>query len=252
MIVLFESGIGAVQGIGPQGFLARHLLVGIKKLAVLHLARDAGIKPRNRVDVLDRRIRAVGDDRARAHELPPDISAFFRPLRPEPFENPRPVRGAVDRLHRGDDAETAEPGDILQAQMLGVLDAPADVLRFGMRLEGFLVDVQVFAVRPVADGVDAELKPVLDRDFRGFLDALDRIRVEADARRQVRVRFEEPGAVRAEGAVDEPLDRADGKMVGAVADQLEFLGRVAAIVAAPSLSMTLSRTPSVPASMAFL
>ena len=49
--------------------------------------------------------------------------------------------------------------------MLRVLDAPAQVLLIGMRLERPLVDIQHLAIGAVADGVNAKLKIVRDGQF---------------------------------------------------------------------------------------
>jgi hypothetical protein len=66
----------------------------------------------------------------------------------------------MDALHRGDDTELSEAGDVRSRQMLGVLDTPAQVALCGPRLECLLEDVERFAVRPIANRMDAQLVAV--------------------------------------------------------------------------------------------
>jgi hypothetical protein len=124
----------------------------------------------------------------------------------------------VNSLHRGDDAEAAEAWDVGGVDVLRVLDAPAEVLFVGMRLEGLLEDVERFAIGAVADGVDAELVAVLNGELGGLADVGGIVGVEAGGIGLVVVGGEEPGAARAEGAVDGPLDAADREVVAARAD----------------------------------
>ena len=131
----------------------------------------------------------------------------------------------MDGLHGGDDAELSEAGDVRGRQVLGMLDAEADVLLVRMGFDRLLEDIEHLAVGPVADGVDAELIAVFDGDAGRFPEIGDRIGVQPGRRRQVRIGLQEPGPVGAQGAVDEPLDGMDAQMVGAVADQPEG-GRV--------------------------
>jgi hypothetical protein len=60
----------------------------------------------------------------------------------------------VNPLHRGDDAELGETGQVGGIDVLRVLDAPAKVLpAVGGGLKGLLVDVEDFAVGAVANRV---------------------------------------------------------------------------------------------------
>src|SRR5439155_12406490 len=90
-----------------------HSLIRKEDGAVFQLAGRRGIERWDRIDVLDRCIRAVGDHRARLHERLPDVRASLGPCPPEAREHVRRVRRAVDSLHRSDDAKLAEPGDVL-------------------------------------------------------------------------------------------------------------------------------------------
>ena len=67
------------------------------------------------------------------------------------------VGRAVNPLHRGDDAERAEARDVGGAEMLRVLDAPAQVLLVGLALKTSSKMFERLAIGAVADGVDAEL-----------------------------------------------------------------------------------------------
>ena len=96
------------------------------------------------------------------HTYAPSSARFA----PEPQQHVGRVGRAVDSLHRGDHAQLAEARDIGGAEVLRMLDAPAQVLLVGMRFEGVLEDVERFAIGAVADGVDAQLVPVLDGQLR--------------------------------------------------------------------------------------
>src|ERR1022692_2991657 len=105
-------------------------------------------------------------------------------------------------LHGGDDAELSETRDIGRAEVLGVLDAPAQVLLLGVGFEGLLEDVEGFAVGTVADGVDAELEPVRDGEFGGLAYVGGVVGIEPAAIGLIGVGGEEPCAAGAEGTVD--------------------------------------------------
>ncbi len=88
--------------------------------------------------------------------------------------------------------------------------------RFGgiaVARERLLVDVEHLAVGAIADGVHRELVAVAHRELGPAADLLDRLEHEAAAARQVGVGLEQPGAVRAERAVDLTLDRAHHQVV---------------------------------------
>ena len=152
------------------------------------------------------------------HELLPDVRAFFGALRPQAQQHVGGVGGAVDSLHRGDDAELPEARDILRAEVLGVLDAPAQVLLVGMLPKDPFVDVEGLAVGAVADGVDAKLVAVLDGQLAGALDVGRILHVQAAAVGLVGVGREQPGAARAERAIHVALDGADREIIAARAD----------------------------------
>src|SRR5581483_8551630 len=99
-------------------------------------------------------VRAVRDERARLHELLPDVRSLFGARRSQARQHVRRVGGAVNPLHRRDDAQTAETRDVLRAEVLRVLDAPPELaaVALGVALERRLVDVQRFAVAAIADG----------------------------------------------------------------------------------------------------
>ena len=126
----------------------------------------------------------------------------------------------MDALHGGDDAELSEARNVGGVDVLGVLDAPAQVLLVGVGFEGVFEDVEGFAVGAIADGVDAELEAVLDGEFGGLADVGGIVGIEAAAIGLVGVGCEQPGAARAEGAIDGALDGAHGKEIIARADDL--------------------------------
>ena len=104
-------------------------------------------------------------------------------------------------------------------KVLRVLDAPAQVLALGARLEGRLEEVQGLAVGPVADGVDAELVAVGEGQPGGLLDHGQGCRHEAGAGGEVGVGLEQPGPARAEGAVQGVLDGAHREVLAVSVDQ---------------------------------
>ena len=108
----------------------------------------------------------------------------------------------MDALHGGDHAELAEARDIGGADVLRMLDAPAQILLVGVGFEGVFEDVERFAIGAVADGVDAELEAVLDGEFGGLADVGGIVGVEAAAIGLVGVGREQPGAAGAERAID--------------------------------------------------
>ncbi len=133
----------------------------------------------------------------------------------------------MDGLHRRDHPELGEARDVLGVEVLGVLDAPAQVRRLGVRREGLLVDVEHLAVGAVADGVDAHLVAVLDRELGDLARAVQGEGVEAGRVGAVAVGLQQPGAARAQGAVEPQLDAAHGQavvgvVVGAVEGELFF------------------------------
>src|ERR1035441_6032179 len=111
-------------------------------------------------------------------------------------------------LHGGDDAELSEARNVGGAEVLGMLDAPAQVLLVGVSFEGVLEDVEGFAVGAVADGVDAELEPVLDGELGGLAYVGGVVGIEPAAIRLIGVGGQQPGAARAECPIDGALDGA--------------------------------------------
>ena len=108
----------------------------------------------------------------------------------------------MDRLHRRDDAKLAEAGNIGSAEVLRVLHAPAQILAVAVVLpERGLVDVQHLAIGAIANGVDAQLHAVIDRDLRGLGQRLNGRRHESGALGLVAVRLEQPRAARTERAI---------------------------------------------------
>src|ERR1039458_4946744 len=115
-------------------------------------------------------------------------------------------------LHGGDDAELSETRDVGGAEVLGVLDAPPQVLLVGVGFEGVLENVEGFAVGAVADGVDAELEPVLDGEFGGLAYVGGVVGIEPAAIGLIAVGGQQPGAARAERPIDSAFDSAYRKI----------------------------------------
>jgi hypothetical protein len=100
----------------------------------------------------------------------------------------------VDPLHGGNDPEFSEAGNVGGVDVLGMFDAPAQVLRLGVRFERCLEDIESFPVGAVPDGMDAELKSVPDADLSGSSDFGGIVRIQAGRIRracgQVGIRLE--------------------------------------------------------------
>ena len=138
-----------------QGLLHGHRLLGMPGLAVVERARDAGRDPEQRVELLDRRVGAVGDERAGVDERAEGVGAVGLP-RPEVVGEVA-VGGGVAELDGGGDAELREPAHVLRREELRVLDPLAEAARapFVLRL---LERVEGPPVGEVADRVDRDRK----------------------------------------------------------------------------------------------
>src|SRR5260370_20235420 len=167
---LFEGGVSVVDGVGLQGLHPGHALVGIKHRPVLEFAADTGVEARQRTHIFHGCIGAVADNSAALHQFLPDVGAFLGTLRTQAEQYVGGVARAVNALHRGDHSELSDARAVSGAQVLSVLDPPAQVLFVGVRPERIFKYVEGFAVSAVADGVDAELEPVLYGEFGGFSD----------------------------------------------------------------------------------
>ncbi len=80
--------------------------------------------------------------------------------------------------------------------MLRMLDPPTRVRGLGARHERALVHIQHLAVSPVANGMHAQLVVVLQSEPRRLRQLIQGDGVEPRTRRQVRIRLQQPGAVR--------------------------------------------------------
>src|SRR4051794_499197 len=102
-----------------QCLIERHRLL----LAPLETAADA----RQRIKLLDRRVRTVCDDGAALPKRTKAVGAVGA-VAPEALDE-RAVRRRMDELHRRRDAELREAGDVLRREALRVLDAVAQPKR---------------------------------------------------------------------------------------------------------------------------
>ena len=131
-------------------------LLGMPGRAVVDRAPHTGPDPRERVELLDRRVAAVHDDRAGVEQRPERIGAVG--LAGPVLVGEIAVGGRVGELHRAGDADLGEAVEVLRREQLGVLDSlsqperPPDVL-------GLLERVECLAVRAVADRVHGDREP---------------------------------------------------------------------------------------------
>src|SRR5689334_14244099 len=108
----------------------------------------------------------------------------------------------MNGLHARDDAHLAEARDVARVEMLRMLDAPAQrVALYMMLIEELLEEVERLAVGAIADGVYGDLIAMSDPELRDLSDTRHLRHVQARVVRSVVVRFQHPGAARAEGAV---------------------------------------------------
>ena len=147
-----ERQVGVTQ-VAWSGLLDRQRLLGPPGRPLVDRAQDTGGDPGDRVELLDRRVRAVGDERAGVEQRAERVRAL-ESLRPEPVGEVA-VGGGVRELHRARDPELREARDVLGREALGVLDPMPQPLRLP-RLAGRLERVERIPVRPVADRVHAD------------------------------------------------------------------------------------------------
>ena len=217
LVGLGELGVGAPRRVGDERLGDRDLLLRNPAVGVLaverparHRRRDAG----QRVERRDRPVGAEGETGAGVGERAEGIAAPD-PLGTQPVAGPAPVVGEVDRLHRGDDAEPAEAGDLLAAQVLGVLDAEAAVARpvGGGHLGE---EVEQHGVGALADGVHRDLETLAVGGGDPAFEAPRRepiVGEQPDRAGGVGVGFEEVGGGRAERAVHVGLEAAEAEPV---------------------------------------
>ena len=120
-------------------------------------------------------------------------------------------------LHRRDHIQLRETPDVGRVEVLGVLDAPAQVGPVGVGREHLLVEVEHLPVGAVADGVGVHLVAVPDGHFGGARDVLHRLQYQPGVV-DVDVVLEQPGPVRPQRPVDLALDGAHGEEVVALGD----------------------------------
>ena len=189
-------------------------LAGRELASVREPPRDGRVEVGQGIDVLDRHIGARRQRGAARQQLPPDVGPLLHARRSNAIGHPGAVRGGMDWLHRGNDAERREARDVGGTQQLRVLDAPAQIGSTPAgALERRLVDVQHLAIGAIADGVHGELIALLDREPRHLRQRLHRRPRQPHALRLVGVRLEQPGPARAHGAIGILLDPAHGQHV---------------------------------------
>ena len=89
--------------------------------------------------------------------------------------------------------------------MLGVFDAPAEIVLVRMRVECFLVNIQHFAVGAIANGVDAELETVSNGDIGSLANRFHFFGVDAAAGGEIGIWFEHPSAAGPQSAVGDSV-----------------------------------------------
>ena len=188
--------------------------------AVVDRAAHARRDPRERVELLDGRVRAVRDDRAAPEQRPERVRAV-EPVAPEALGEVA-VGRRVAELHRARDAELGEAPEVGGVDALRVLDPLAEAER-RPELAGRLERVERLAVRTVADRVDRDGPAGGGRRA----DDLGELLAARDAHAAP---VEHPGRLRAERAVHERLQVAEAQVVVAEAGPEAELGELADVV----------------------
>ena len=136
-----------------QRLLERHRLLGPPGRALVERAEDAGADARPRVELLDRRVGAVRDERAGLDQRAERVRAVEL-LRPEALGEVAVGRRVAELDGRGD-PERGEAREIVLGEALGVLDPLAQPVRPPELLRP-LERVERLAVRAVADRVHGD------------------------------------------------------------------------------------------------
>ena len=97
-------------------------------------------------------------------------------------------------MHRRDDAEFGEAREVLRAQNLRVLDAPAGLADFSLirrhGLQRVFVKIEDRAIRAIADGVGFDLHAAAKRFLEDRLQLCFFLGEIAGSLRRVRIRFQ--------------------------------------------------------------
>ena len=136
-----------------QRLLDRQRLLGTPGRPLVDRPQHPGGDPGDRVELLDRGIGAVRDQRAGVEQRAEGVRAV-EPPGPEPVGEIA-VRGCVRELDRAGDPELGEAREILRRQALRVLDPVPETPRLP-RVTRRLERVERVPVRLVADRVDAD------------------------------------------------------------------------------------------------
>src|SRR4051794_29788928 len=157
----YEAATPAFRSLEPgrgdarrmDGLFHRDALFRMPGRPVVDRAEDSGRDPCERVELLDRRVRSVGDVRAGVEERTVGVRAHGQ-IAPEAVGEVA-VRGCVTELNGCRDAELREARHVLRREELGVLDAGPEPARAPVVLRRF-ERVERLPVRQVADCVDGD------------------------------------------------------------------------------------------------
>ncbi len=106
-----------------ERLLDRHALLRTPRRPLVDRPHDPGAYPGQRIELLDRSIRPVRDERAGVPERAERVRAV-QAIGPEPLREVA-IRGGVAELHRARDAELGKATDVLRREALRVLDSLA-------------------------------------------------------------------------------------------------------------------------------
>src|SRR5580765_2732878 len=204
-----------------ERLLHRKRLLLVPRRTLVDRPQHAGADARERVELLDRRVRSVRDDRARLPQRPERVRAV-RLVGPEAIGEIA-VRRRVRELHRHGDAELRKARQILRREALRVLDPRAKALRRPLATRR-LERVERVAVRAVADRVHR------DRPADARSPAHDLLELLAARDLDTRA-VEHPRGLRAERPVHERLQVARAQpLVAEPGAKVERLERVEVLV----------------------
>ena len=167
----------------------------------------------HRVCQFDREIRAVGNDDAGVEELAPGVCALDSFRAHAVFSHVH-IAGCVSRLHRCNDAELCEAGNILESYDLYVFDTIAQLR--GLATLSLVKGIKCHLVAEIANCMNSDLESHVvrfpDKSVQLFLRPVR----QASVLDIIVIGFEHCGATAAERPVDHELDSRNYQVVVAI------------------------------------
>ena len=97
--LFFKGGVGGIACVTAQSFSASHALFRKKMPAIFHLSGYRRIETADRVDIFDRNISAIDNDRLMIEQVAPRIRFLAATFFAQPRDNERTIGSSVIPLH---------------------------------------------------------------------------------------------------------------------------------------------------------